>query len=727
MSHQTIVLTHCPGGGGIDPRRSDAVSLRSFARGAYTASLHNAILILVGVASHFLLSSPAAAAKVNWVGYQSGFGIGNPFTYASFFHGDNWANFHVPTEVDYADFDASNRARLNGPPTNIYFGDVNLPPYTASNNVTFIPGGAANVGALSVSGGEFAFIFDANAPFTTQPPTLFHDGTLTASSVYVGNSTLDKRDVPATLHLRGPAVSGLARVHADFQADSITVEKEGHLFLEDRVTSQVSGRVNVYGNLDVDNAYFDVHSGLSSNGTVDGGVGDVVIRGGSIVNAIHPDTFANGTYNDDLRAGIIVGSNGHGKMTIEGGSQVSTSLTGLADSVDIGINISHEDAYGELVVRDSGTKLETVNGISMDFGEMRVENGGQVLLMQSPFPISFVQSTIGLDGTGVVTITGQGSKWTTSKIGVGGAPNLSVDVPGHGTITVSDHGELVDYGKTSIAYSRSSTGELVVKDSALASLNALDVGVQGQGKVHINSQGKLKVDGTVRAGIYASSVGVITVAGAASVDTKSLELGVLGNASLICADRGAVHVSSDLLIGQSGNVEIDDTSVITVGNVGENSAPGILTVGSGGTLSGKGSIAGDVAIAGGTLSPGASPGILKFNSDLSLDTNSILKLEIAGTTAGLYDQLQVTGDLSILGTIQVSFLNGFRPLAGNSFRFFDVQGMLAFQNASFSLPSGYTIESTGDGSFRFVAAVPEPTAVSLVLAGFVAAITFRKR
>lgn len=131
-------------------------------------------------------------------------------------------------------------------------------------------------------------------------------------------------------------------------------------------------------------------------------------------------------------------------------------------------------------------------------------------------------------------------------------------------------------------------------------------------------------------------------------------------------------------------------------------------------------------IAGGTLSPGTSPGLLKFNGDLFLNASSILQLELAGTTADLFDQLHVTGNLSILGTIQVSLLNGFQPKPGDTFKFFNVGNSLDLAQASFVLPAGLNFETVAPGEFR-VANVPEPSSLFVLLVAVFALGARRRR
>lgn len=70
----------------------------------------------------------------------------------------------------------------------------------------------------------------------------------------------------------------------------------------------------------------------------------------------------------------------------------------------------------------------------------------------------------------------------------------------------------------------------------------------------------------------------------------------------------------------------------------------------------------------GTVSPGASPGLLTVSGNYSQDSSSVLDIEIGGLAAGSeYDRLAVTNDAQLNGTLDLSFANFFLPAVGDSF------------------------------------------------------------
>jgi hypothetical protein len=73
----------------------------------------------------------------------------------------------------------------------------------------------------------------------------------------------------------------------------------------------------------------------------------------------------------------------------------------------------------------------------------------------------------------------------------------------------------------------------------------------------------------------------------------------------------------------------------------------------------------------GTFAPGLSPTILSVGN-VALSPTSTLIMELGGTSPGSgYDQILSSAALAFDGTLQVALINGFSPVAGQSFNLFD--------------------------------------------------------
>ncbi len=92
-----------------------------------------------------------------------------------------------------------------------------------------------------------------------------------------------------------------------------------------------------------------------------------------------------------------------------------------------------------------------------------------------------------------------------------------------------------------------------------------------------------------------------------------------------------------------------------------------MTIDSGGTLSGTGTVVGSLNNSG-TLSPGHSPGTLNVVGTYAQTASGILRAEIASSTN--YDKLSVTGapgTATLSGALAPVLLGGYRPLANQVF------------------------------------------------------------
>ena len=89
----------------------------------------------------------------------------------------------------------------------------------------------------------------------------------------------------------------------------------------------------------------------------------------------------------------------------------------------------------------------------------------------------------------------------------------------------------------------------------------------------------------------------------------------------------------------------------------------------GGTLNGSGTINADVRNDGATVKVGHSPGLITINGNYTQTANGIMDMEIWGLMPGTqYDQLRVSGNVYLAGTMNIVMGNNFIPGSGNSFK-----------------------------------------------------------
>ncbi len=114
----------------------------------------------------------------------------------------------------------------------------------------------------------------------------------------------------------------------------------------------------------------------------------------------------------------------------------------------------------------------------------------------------------------------------------------------------------------------------------------------------------------------------------------------------------------------AGATSVDAGTLLVHGSITGSA----VTVNNGGTLGGNGSITAAVTVnSGGIIAPGASAGQLD-TGDLTLAAGSAFSVELGGLTAATqYDQLNVTGGITLGGALGISLINAFTPGAGDLF------------------------------------------------------------
>ena len=168
----------------------------------------------------------------------------------------------------------------------------------------------------------------------------------------------------------------------------------------------------------------------------------------------------------------------------------------------------------------------------------------------------------------------------------------------------------------------------------------------------------------------------------------------LRNGSSLVFDRSNAFTAANVISGDgtltkngegvltlTGTNTYTGATLINAGGLRVNGAlaSDTVTVASGAFLGGAGTISGDVVVqSGGILAPGNSPGLLTVGS-LMLNAGSFTQMELNGTaTAGVdYDQIRVTGEATLGGTLELILGGGYIPENGDSFVLIDADSITA--------------------------------------------------
>ncbi|HEY3491892.1 MAG TPA: hypothetical protein VGK43_03005, partial [Solirubrobacterales bacterium] len=184
--------------------------------------------------------------------------------------------------------------------------------------------------------------------------------------------------------------------------------------------------------------------------------------------------------------------------------------------------------------------------------------------------------------------------------------------------------------------------------------------------------GSLKYSGTGASVVQANAGMTGSIAGGQTLRIAGqINSGAFANSGTIVIDQssGSSTLNSGTVtntgtietLGPSGNTstvngQIDQTGaaarvVVLAGTKLQLNSPPLLL--KAGTLSGGGTINGSVENTGGVVSPGASPGTLTLNGNYTQGTGGRLDIEIAGTGAGQFDALAVSGNATIAGALSL--------------------------------------------------------------------------
>lgn len=373
---------------------------------------------------------------------------------------------------------------------------------------------------------------------------------------------------------------------------------------------------------------------------------------------------------------MTIGMSGHGTLSLE-----SDLFSGLSTGAAyIGYN---SGSIGEASLSGPGTLWNSAAmtvGVAGN-GTLDISAGGIVKSSQGDIALS-------AGSVGTVAVGGAGPGVGPAVWNVAGP--LSVGDGGAGTLEVNFGGLINDTDGT-IGKSAGSTGTAVMDGTASSTpaiwtnTGTLFVGFSGKGSLTISNDaigsGASVSDNAAYVGYQPGSVGTVLVTGPRSVwsNATTLDIGFNGTGTLTVSNGGLVAAG-------------------TLQN------PGTITIGTNGTVNADGGTLQGAVINHGVLDP---VGPITINGDYTQGVDGTLILDVAGTGAGEYGQLDVSGNATFDGTIDLDFINDFVPSQGDSFDFINVGGSADLSGVTIDiggLPPGFNYtNSFQNGQFILTA------------------------
>ncbi len=359
-----------------------------------------------------------------------------------------------------------------------------------------------------------------------------------------------------------------------------------------------------------------------------------------VTNAAGIYTFNGGTaivQNATINNGVV--------FTVGNGTDAAlfSGLAGGTNTFNNGVSVAAQGVLTADGTLTSGFIETLANGTVNVNGTL---TGTTTLLTNNgTFNASNSFTVAGLEGSGTLNINGAG---VTGIVNTTGTSTYNGAIAGAGALTKEGTGVLNLGGNNTF------TGPL----------NIINGGT-------VNANGGSAIGDTVAVSVAAGA----TLGLGASETIGSLEGAgnvTLGGNTLTAGGNDASTIFSGVMSGTGGytkagtgtntltgaNLHTGDTTVNGGLLVINGSVAGDVTVNGLGTLGGSGTIGGNL-LNNGTINPGNSPGILNITGNFIQGAGGTLVIEVAGTTLGQFDRLNITGTATLDGTLQVVPFGGF--------------------------------------------------------------------
>jgi autotransporter-associated beta strand protein len=424
--------------------------------------------------------------------------------------------------------------------------------------------------------------------------------------------------------------------------------------------------------------------GGGTGGSENNNGGDGFLRLGGGTNVINADVIQVGRTKG---AGFITFQGATGTLTIAG-------TAGGASTANIQVGSA-----------DNGTGDTSVSELQFAGHNVNVQAGNVVI---GQMTANGVQS-----GKGAVTFDTGTFSANSIRMGVNSGTGVSAAHPAQGSFTLGGTGVLNVANQFLLAQRTTAT--------AGGSISSGTFTING-GTANINTD---ILDASTTVSTLGPNTTTVTLAGGtlnimgndigsrtAPLTTVNLTSGSLSNAALIAGNT--ISLGAAVNITGTPTYLLTDASTLTSGLA-------TLNLVSGGGIEGGGAtgatVSGNVVAQSGsqiTVGLSAVASSLTFNNDLSLNNGSTLNLDLSDTPgAGLNDQINVGGNLSVAGTVNVNIGSlATAATVGQTYTLINYTGSLTGNQTNFAVGAAATRKT-----FTVVDTGTTPNAINVLVGG----------
>jgi autotransporter-associated beta strand protein len=540
----------------------------------------------------------------------------------------------------------------------------------------------ASGGTIAVGGGSglnianFSGVISGSGNLTKSSAAILQ---LSGTNTYAGTTNLSA----GTLRVSGDANLGAGNVTL---ASGVTLDVTGGTTIDNSIALSGDAAINNSGSLTL--------SGVVS------GANTLIKSGSGTLTLSGTNTYSGTTVNAGTLSVAGDANLGSGAITLNRGTLAVTS----AATIDNAIALTDDGTFDLAATTSFTGQLSGEYRLAKyGVGDLIVANSnntnmtGEIAVFEANLLVadgSYMPSTVVLRGGNLIFTDAT----TVSSVV---AVQADAFISNSNNVTLNNVIELGDSNHTltkagagrltlaSTANSQFMAGKLVVEEGVLSvsddrHLNAGDTTING-GTLAITATGIYDnniVIGASNAVIDVSNSVTATLSGGI---TGVGGLGKTGAGSLRLAGAGSFTGATNV---SGGTLVVNDAL----------SSTSLVTVASGATLTGSGSVTNLLVNSGGTLSPGNSPGIFTVNGNLQMNSGSTLAVEINGTTAGTqYDQITVNGAVNVSGAT-LSATHGYTAGQGDSYTIIVNDAADAITGTFSGLAEGATTTAGGNGT-----------------------------